>query len=495
MAKTLFWMRPMTGFARRIASFLLCVSPLFAAGGLPSAGEVLDRYVGATGGAAAWHEKRVETDDVEGRTLDGMRVVLRATVTISRAGNSLSEIQVPQAGREGIYKGVAWASSHFSGVRIKHGMERDEAMRDARMLEEADWRTLYPQSRVAAIESVGAERCYKVLLLPSPTQKTEWFSVATGLLVKRSASELSPEGDTPAGYTVEEWATHSKIRQPSVMLAWRGDFEYRLRVLNTIYDLKHIDLAYPAEVADYLKAERAGKALPNAEEIVERHIYESGGPEFYEMLRTQQVSGRLIYVDRNVEGRMDSFAAQGGKYYQVTDIPGMGRAERGSDGVIAWDRSPSIGPRVRPHKDTASLGVTLDAAGMIEWRTLIDHVRTEAEEKVDGRDCYRVRLTPRDGSPDMIRWYDRRTGLLYRSQLELRTDMGALPLVMTYEEYRDLGDVKWPSKVRTTASGQDTVFSADDVKLNEPLDESVFEVPAQIRDLAQKTSDAEGIMP
>ena len=38
----------------------------------------------------------------------------------------------------------------------------------------------------------------------------------------------------------------------------------------------------------------------------------------------------------------------------------------------------------------------------------------------------------------MIRWYDRETGLLYRSVLALRTDMGSLPLVMTYEEYRDL---------------------------------------------------------
>lgn len=500
MARISFWTRQMSGFVRRIGSLLLCAAPLFAAVKLPSAGEVLDRYVSVTGGSAAWHEKRTETDDVEGRTLDGLRVVLRATVTVSRAGNSLSQIQVPQAGSEGIYKGVAWASSHFSGVRLKHGMERDEALRDSRMLEEADWRTLYPQSRVAGIENVdiknaGAERCYKVLLLPSATQKTEWFSVSTGLLVKRSAFELSPEGDTPAGYTVEEWSTYGGIKQPAMMLAWRGDFEYRLRVLDTIFDLKHMDLAYPADVADYLKSERAGKALPNAEEIVERHIFESGGPEFYAMLRTQKVSGRLTYVARNVEGRMETWAANGGKYYQLTDIPGMGRQEEGSDGVIAWDRSPAIGPRVRARKNTASLGVTLDAAAMIEWRVLIDHVRTEAEEKVDGRDCFRVRLTPRDGSPDMIRWYDRETGLLYRSALALRTDMGSLPLVMTYEEYRDVSDVKWPSKVRITASGEDTLFSADEVKLNEPLDATVFELPAEIRDLARKKADAEAIMP
>ena len=312
--------------------------------GLPTAGQVLDRYVSVTGGATAWHAKRTERDDIEGRTLDGLRVVLRATVTVSRSGNSVSEIQVPQVASEGIYKGVAWASSHFSGVRIKRGMERDEAIRDSRMLEEADWRDLYPKSQVAGVETIDQERCYKVLLLPSSTRKIEWFSVSSGLLVKRSAYELSTSGDTPAGYTVEEWAERGGIKQPVVMLAWRGDFEYRLRILSTVYNGKHPDLQYPAEVAEYLKAERAGKALPNAEEIIERHIFESGGPEFYEMLRTQKITGTLTFLARNIEGCMETWAAAGGKYYQSTDIPGMGKQEEGQRrrhrvGPLACDRT------------------------------------------------------------------------------------------------------------------------------------------------------------
>src|SRR5580658_7852278 len=136
----------MSGFVRRISSTcgsitLLCGGLLFAGPEkLPTAGQVLDHYVNVTGGAAAWHAKHTERDDIEGRTLDGQRVVLRAAITLSRSGNSVSEIDVPQKASEGIYKGVAWASSHFSGVRIKRGMERDEAIRDSRMLEEADWR-------------------------------------------------------------------------------------------------------------------------------------------------------------------------------------------------------------------------------------------------------------------------------------------------------------------------------------------------------------------
>ncbi len=452
----------------------------------PTAATVLDRYVKATGGAAAWHEVHSERDLIEGRTLDGERVLLRATVATSRAHDSVSNIQIPQEGSEGVYKGVAWAVSEFSGVRIKHGLERDEALRDARILEEADWRSLYPKSRLLGIETIGSESCYKVQLLPSA--KTEWFSISTGLLVRRASSEISADGDTPTGYTVEQWGEHDGIKQPRVMLAWRGDLQYRLTVLSIAYNAERSrdDFKYPAPVADYLAADHTGKALPNAEEIIERHIFESGGPEAYEMLRTQKITGTLTFLARNIEGRMETWAADGGRYYQSTDIPGMGKQEEGSDGIIAWDRSPSIGPRVRPRKNRGAIGITLDAAGMIAWRVLIDKVRTEAEERIDGRDCYRVRLVPRDGSPDMIRWYDRSTGLLYRSSVATRTDMGELPVVLTFEEYREIAGVRWPSRIRTTASGQDTIFAADEVKLNEPVDDAVFDVPPEIRELAQK---------
>jgi hypothetical protein len=496
----------MSGFARRALRFYRAVDfawvalvfaglSFAAAGTLPTAGQILDRYVAVTGGANAWHAKHTERDEIEGRTLDGQRVVLRATVTVSRFGNSLSEIQIPQDGSEGVYKGVAWASSHFSGVRIKHGMERDQEMRDSRMLEEADWRRLYPASLLAGIEMVGRERCYKVLLLPSASGKTEWFNVSFGLLVKRSSRELSASGDTAAGFTVEEWAERDGIRQPAVMLASRGDLEYRLKILSTVYNEAHTDLRYPADVAAYLKADRAGQGLPNAEEIIERHIFESGGPEFYESLRTQRVAGTLTFPARNIEGRLETWAAGGGRYYQTTDIPGMGKQEEGSNGIIAWDRSPAIGPRVKPRRNAGALGVTLDAAGVLEWRVLIDRVRTEAQENVEGRDCYRVRLVPRDRSQDLIRWYDRKSGLLYRAALAVRTDMGPLPLVMTFEEYRTVSDVKWPSRIRITASGQDSIFAADEVKLNEPVDDAIFEVPAEILELARKRAGADPAAP
>src|SRR5206468_1516604 len=90
-----------------------------AATSLPSARLVLDRYIAVTGGAPAWNSKKTERDEIEGRSLDGKHVLLHATLAMTRQGNSLNEIRVPEEAREGVYNGIAWAWTRLSGPRIK----------------------------------------------------------------------------------------------------------------------------------------------------------------------------------------------------------------------------------------------------------------------------------------------------------------------------------------------------------------------------------------
>ena len=470
----------------------LCAASIFAAAlcpaspSRPSPGQIFDRYVTVTGGDAAWRAKQSERDEIEGRTLDGNHVILRATIALTRAGYSLNEIRIPEEAREGVYNGVAWAWTRLSGPRIKRGADRDVAIRTARMLEEADWRSLYPRSRVEGLETIDGKRCWKVLLLPSADQRTEWFDADTGLLARRSSMEMSAAGETRFVYSMESWQVRDGLKQPSSMLAWRGDFHYRLNVLHVSYnDVSWPDyFRYPPQVEDYLAAERAGRALPNAEELIERHIFASGGVDAYQAVRTQRITGTLAFLSRNMEARTEAWSAGDGRYYQTVDIPGMGKQEEGSDGRVAWERSPILGPRAKPRRSLAGLGVTLDAAEVVGWRFLVGEVRTEAAEMIDGHDCWRVRVTGRDGSQAATRWYDRKTGLLYRASLSLKSEMGTVPATMTYEAYRVVEGIKWPVRIHMSVSGQEILFTADEVELNAPIEAEVFELPDEIRSLA-----------
>jgi hypothetical protein len=464
----------------------LALSSLLAAEKGPAAATILDRYVRVTGGASVWHAQKSERDEIEGRAVDDDRVVLRATIYTTHGGDSVSEVQVPQDATEGVYKGVAWAVSDFSGVRIKHGAERDEAVRESHMLEEADWRSLYPHARMTGVETIDNRPSYKVQL---STDTAEWFDVENGLLVRRVSSELSPGGVVSVGFTVEQWAERGGLRQPYRVLAWRGDLQYRLTT-STVYN-SISNLTLPPAVSEYLATDRAGKALPNAEEIIERHIYESGGLDAFENLKTQRITGTLTFLSSKTEAHVDTWASDGGRYYQSVDVPGLGVQEEGSDGSVAWERSPVLGPRVKQRNDRNGLGVTMDAAQVIAWRQSIRQVRTEAREQIEGHDCYRVRMVPRGHSPALIRWYDRQSGLLYRTSTALSTDMGVLPTLMTFEEYREVAGLKWPTRIRMAVSGQNLLFNVSEVRLNEPIENAVFELPLEVKQIAeQKVGDS-----
>src|SRR5581483_12192377 len=105
--------------------------------------------------------------------------------------------------------------TRLSGARIKRGADREAALRMSRMLEEADWRSLYPKSRVDGIEEIDGRRCYKVLLLPSADRRVEWFDAETGLLARRSSVELGASGEVPLTYSVESWRVLEGLKQPS----------------------------------------------------------------------------------------------------------------------------------------------------------------------------------------------------------------------------------------------------------------------------------------
>ena len=461
------------GFVRILSSACLAASALAAS--LPPASQIFDRYVRVTGGEKAWHSKIAERDEIEARTLDTGQVILHATTVHTRSGNALHKVTIPERAQEGVYNGIAWAWTPLSGPRVKHGADRDEAIRLARMLEEGDWRRFYPTAHVEAVEDIDGAPCYRIGLTDSDA---DWFEIGTGLLKRRlSGGAIS---------TVEFWAERDGIKQPSEWVIQREDLTYRLSYLNVTYnDVKSAEeLRLPPEVEAYAASERAGKALPNAEEIIERHILESGGTEAYERLKTQKITGTLNFVTRNVEARTEAWAGGGGRFYQLIDIPGLGAEEQGSDGRLVWERSPVLGPRLHAKKNSNTLGLTLDAAAVVGWRYLVGEVRTEAQETIDGHDCYRVKLVGRGAAQSAVRWYDRGTGLLYRAAMQFKTEMGMVPAVMTYEAYKRVEGIQWPVRIHMIVSGQELLFNASEVKLNSPIDDAVFDLPEEVKNIA-----------
>jgi hypothetical protein len=106
-------------------------------------------------------------------------------------------------------------------------------------------------------------------------------------------------------------------------------------------------------------------------------------------------------------------------------------------------------------------------------------VRISSTERIGDRDT--VIMTMRlDEKRRQRLFFDTSNGLLVRRQILTRVPVGEVPLQIDYDDYRDLGGVKFPFTIRVSLV--DPWVSAtrrySEVHLGAKVDESVFTRPA-----------------
>src|SRR5205809_48530 len=79
-------------------------------------------------------------------------------------------------------------------------------------------------------------------------------------------------------------------------------------------------------------------------------------------------------------------------------------------------------------------------------------------EQVDGKDCYKVQLTPKEGMA-MTRFYDKQSNLLVKMVMTVKNPMGEFPVESKVSDYRKEGDILMPHKVSQSAAGQEIMIS------------------------------------
>jgi hypothetical protein len=210
-------------------------------GDLPSAESILDRYVEATGGAAAYKSRTSEA--VTGTfaiTAAGLTGQLQAFV---KPGLHRMRIDLPGVGviEAGVKDGVAWASDPFAGPRIVQGFQAELAIGSARPGAAAHWREQYSVVEATGIEDVNGESAYRVVhTLGKGGSLTGFYSVASGLLLK-----LQFTSEVPVEQFYEEYAEREGILTPTRVVQMAAG----QRIVMTFTSLE-VNVEIPAERFD-----------------------------------------------------------------------------------------------------------------------------------------------------------------------------------------------------------------------------------------------------
>jgi hypothetical protein len=186
---------------------------------LPKAETILDRFVEATGGKAAYEKRK---SDIATGTVDFVANGMKGTVAIysDASNNNYTVIDLEGVGKieQGVYNGQAWESSALQGTRLKEGAEKADALREATYNEPLHWRELYTKAETLVLEDVDGDPAYKVVLTPKEGKpETVYFSKKTGYLIKRTATLSHPMGELPMEMTLSNYKDRGGIMMPNTL--------------------------------------------------------------------------------------------------------------------------------------------------------------------------------------------------------------------------------------------------------------------------------------
>ncbi|HLH41961.1 MAG TPA: DUF620 domain-containing protein [Bryobacteraceae bacterium] len=234
-----------------------------------------------------------------------------------------------------------------------------------------------------------------------------------------------------------------------------------------------------------LSPKAAGQALPAAETILDRFIEVTGGKAAYEQRKTEIVTGVVEFAAAGIKGSVVSYAEEPSQYYSSLDIPGVGKVEMGVAGGVAWERSALMGPRIKSgeERDQALREARMNAP--YHWRELYSKAETTGVETVNGDECFKVLLTPKEGKPETM-FFSKKSGLMRKTALVASSPMGDVPAEVFMDDYKDFGGLLSPAKTTQKAAGQEFTITIDSLKANEPIPPERFQMPEEIKALLKK---------
>jgi len=225
--------------------------------------------------------------------------------------------------------------------------------------------------------------------------------------------------------------------------------------------------------------------LPKAETILDKFVEVTGGKAAYAKIHSEIATGTMTLGAMGITGKLTAYQAEPNKQLLEINIEGIGKIMEGTNGEVAWGLSAMQGPRIKEgeEKDKSLESARLNAEA--QWRELYKTVETAGVEQVDGKDCYKVILTPKTGSP-VTKWYDKESNLLVKNAATVKTAMGEISSESIISDYRKEGDILVPHKTVSKAMGQEFTISIDSVKHNPEIPKEKFDLPEEIQALLKK---------
>ena len=183
---------------------------------MPTAQEVLAKYVQAIGGRANYEK-------IKSRVTKGTQEIpaagIKGTFEIYAAAPDkiANKSVIPGIGEfiDRFDGQTAWSNNPIQGSRDKIGEELAQAKLINNFYREINLEKLYPKMELKGTEKIGASEAYVVVATPDNLpSETFYFDTKSGLLLRQDATLITPEGKTPIRSFFEDVREVDGVKMP-----------------------------------------------------------------------------------------------------------------------------------------------------------------------------------------------------------------------------------------------------------------------------------------
>lgn len=213
-------------------------APAPSAAALPAAEEVLKRYRAAIGGEDAI--KKHTARSMKG-TFEIPAQGMKGDLTIVAAAPDKIHVKVTLPGLGELQRGydgkVGWSIDPAIGPRLLEGSELAEFRHSADFYDDLHDAKNFTSITVAGKTTFEGQECFELKLVKdSGFEYTEFFSVATGLIVGGKLNASSQMGSIPVTSTVSDYKAFGGVMVPTVTRQRMMGLEQVTTVLSVSFD-------------------------------------------------------------------------------------------------------------------------------------------------------------------------------------------------------------------------------------------------------------------
>ena len=222
--------------------------------------------------------------------------------------------------------------------------------------------------------------------------------------------------------------------------------------------------------------------LPKGDAVLDQYIEAMGGKAAFDKFRNSVSAGTMEIG--GIKGQLKLYQAAPNKMLMEVELAKLGKISEGTDGETAWASDPFSGARMKKGEERA-LAIRRATFNDAKWRDVYKSAECQGEEEVDGKPCYKVKLTTPEGHESTC-WYDKKNHLLVRQTSKEKSASGEIEQESQVSDYKKVDGILQPYKLVLKVSGQEIVMTLDKIEHNVDMPADRFALPDEIKKLKEK---------